>query len=135
MVEPKSLTQIISEDDFLLLMDAPCKQFFSVFFLFKRRNEENKEITRKFYSNLTQESEYLESFMDQYGARENKKWGFFVECLASIRNLSIAAFFTRHILDRYPYYNLRESSEKENEFKNSCNNVLVFLNQSILEKK
>ena len=46
MVEPKSLTQIISEDDFLLLMDAPCKQFFSVFFLFKRRNEENKEITR-----------------------------------------------------------------------------------------
>ena len=132
MVEPKSLTQIISEDDFLLLMDAPCKQFFSVFFLFKRRNEENKEITRKFYSNLTQESEYLESFMDQYGARENKKWGFFVECLASIRNLSIAAFFTRHILDRYPYYNLRESSEKENEFKNSCNNVLIFLNQSIL---
>jgi phosphotransferase system HPr-like phosphotransfer protein len=132
MVEPKSLTQIISEDDFLDLMEPPCKQFFSVFFLFKRRNEEKKEITRKFYSNLTQESEYLENFMDQYGARENKKWGFFVECLASIRNLSIAAFFTRHILDRYPYYNLRESSTKENEFKNSSNNVLIFLDQSIL---
>jgi len=109
MVEPKSLTQIISEKDFLTLAEVPCEQFLNVFFLFKRRNEEKKDISRKFYSNLTQEAEILENFMDQYGARENKKWSFFVECLASMRNLSIAAFFTRHLLDRYPYYNLRES--------------------------
>ena len=132
MVEPKSLTQIISEKDFLALAKAPCEQFLNVVFLFKRRNEGKKDISRKFYSNLTQEAEYLENFMDQYGARENKKWSFFVECLASIRNLSIAAFFTRHILDRYPYYNLRESSETENEFKNASTGVLRFLNQSIL---
>ena len=114
MVEPKSLTQIISEKDFLTLAKTPCEQFLNVFFLFKHRNEGKKDISRKFYSNLTQEAECLENFMDQYGARENKKWSFFVECLASIRNLSIAAFFTRHILDRYPYYNLRESSETGN---------------------
>ena len=132
MVEPKSLTQIISEKDFLVLAKVPCKQFFNIFFLFKRRNQEKKDISRKFYSNLIQESEFLENFMDQYGARENKKWSFFVECLASIRNLSIAAFFTRHILDRYPYYNLREPSNKENEFKNASIGVLFFLNQSIL---
>ena len=132
MVEPKSLTQIISEKDFLTLAKDPCEQFLNVFFLFKHRNEGKKYISRKFYSNLTQEAEYLENFMDQYGARENKKWSFFVECLASIRNLSIAAFFTRHILDRYPYYNLRESSETGNEFKNASTGVLRFLNQSIL---
>jgi len=132
MVEPKSLTQIISEKDFLALAEAPCEQFLNVFFLFKRRSEGKKYISRKFYSNLTQEAEYLENFMDQYGARENKNWSFFVECLASIRNLSIAAFFTRHLLDRYPYYNLRESSEKENEFKNASTGVLRFLNHSIL---
>ena len=132
MVEPKSLTQIISEKDFLVLAKVPCEQFFNIFFLFKRRNQEKKDISRKFYSNLIQESEFLENFMDQYGARENKKWSFFVECLASIRNLSIAAFFTRHILDRYPYYNLREPSNKENEFKNASIRVLFFLNQSIL---
>ena len=103
MVEPKSLTQIISEKDFLTLARVPCEQFLNVFFLFKHRNEGKKDISRKFYSNLTQEAEYLENFMDQYGARENKNWSFFVECLASIRNLSIAAFFTRHLLDRYPY--------------------------------
>ena len=132
MVEPKSLTQIISEKDFLTLAEVPCEQFLNVFFLFKRRNEEKKDISRKFYSNLTQEAEFLENFMDQYGARENKKWSFFVECLASMRNLSIAAFFTRHLLDRYPYYNLRESGKKEDEFKNASTGVLRFLNQSIL---
>jgi len=132
MVEPKSLTQIISEKDFLVLAEVPCEQFFNVLFLFKRRNQEKKDISRKFYSNLIQESESLENFMDQYGARENKKWSFFVECLASMRNLSIAAFFTRHLLDRYPYYNLRESGKKEDEFKNASTGVLRFLNQSIL---
>ena len=132
MVEPKSLTQIISEKDFLTLAEVPCEQFLNVFFLFKRRNEEKKDISRKFYSNLTQEAEILENFMDQYGARENKKWSFFVECLASMRNLSIAAFFTRHLLDRYPYYNLRESSKKEDEFRSASTGVLRFLNQSIL---
>ena len=132
MVGPKSLTQIISEKDFLTLAEVPCEQFLNVFFLFKRRNEEKKDISRKFYSNLTQEAEFLENFMDQYGARENNKWSFFVECLASMRNLSIAAFFTRHLLDRYPYYNLRESGKKEDEFKNASTGVLRFLNQSIL---
>ena len=133
MVEPKSLTQIISEEDFLILAKAPCEQFLNVFFLFKRRDEEKKEISRKFYSNLTQEAECLENFMDQYGARENKKWSFFVECLASIRNLSIAAFFPRHILDRYPYYNLRESEQKKEQFNNASSGVLDFLNRSILD--
>ncbi|HIA31926.1 MAG TPA: hypothetical protein EYN83_01485, partial [Nitrospinaceae bacterium] len=64
MVEPKSLTQIISEKDFLTLAKVPCEQFLNVFFLFKRRNEGKKYISRKFYSTLTQEAECLENFMD-----------------------------------------------------------------------
>jgi len=132
MTEPKSLIQIISEEEFLPLLQRPCAQFLNMYFLFKLRIEKKNEISRKFYSNLTQEAEYLESFMDEYGARENKRWTFFVECLASVRNLSIAAFFTRHILDRYPYYNLRESSENQAKFNRDAVGVLKFLNQSIL---
>ena len=131
MVEPKSLIQIISEEEFLSVMQVQCLQLLNIFFLFKLRFEDKKDISRKFYSNLIQEAEYLESFMDEYGARENKKWTFFVECLASVRNLSIAAFYTRHILDRYPYYNLRESAESEIKFKKDAKNLLLFLNQSI----
>ncbi len=132
MVEPKSLIQIITEEEFLPLAQEPCSQFLDIFFLFELRIKKNKDISRKFYSNLIQEAEFLESFMDEHGARENKNWNFFVEYLASIRNLSIAAFFTRHILDRYPSYRLRESPEIEDRFKNDAANVLEFLNQSIL---
>ena len=132
MVEPKSLIQIITEEEFLPLAQEPCSQFLDIFFLFELRIKKNKDISRKFYSNLIQESEFLESFMDEHGARENKNWNFFVEYLASIRNLSIAAFFTRHLLDRYPSYRLRESPEIEDRFKNDAANVLEFLNQSIL---
>ena len=53
MVEPKSLTQIISEDEFLLPMGGACKQFFSVFFLFKRRNEEKQEGDLRYEYNNT----------------------------------------------------------------------------------
>ena len=62
----------------------------------------------------------------------SRTWAFFVEFLASIRNLAIAAFYTRHILDRYPYYNLRESSQNKNNFNTEACGVLKFLNQSIL---
>ena len=121
MVEPKSLIQIITEEEFLLLAQEPCSQLLNIFFLFELREENNMDISRKFYSNLIQESEFLESFMDEHGARENKKWSFFVEYLASIRNLSIAAFFTKHLLDRYPFYGLRESPENEVEIgRASC---------------
>jgi len=132
MTEPKSLMQIISEEEFLPLLQGPCEQFLNIYFLFKLRINEGKEISRKFYSNLIQEAEHLESFMDEYGARENKKWTFFVECLASVRNLSIAAFFTRHIIDRYPYYNLRESKQNQAKFNEDALNLLKFLNQSVL---
>ena len=130
MTEPKSLILIISEEEFLPLLQRPCDQFINICFLFKLRIKNQKEISRKFYSNMIQEAEYLESFMDEYGARENKKWTFFVECLASLRNLSIAAFFTRHIIDRYPYYNLRESSKSQAKFNKDAIDVLQFLNQS-----
>ena len=132
MVEPKSLNEIISEDEFLALLEIPCAQIINLYYLFKDRNEKKVDVSRKFYSNLIQESEYLESFMDEYGARENKKWNYFVECLASIRNLSIAAFFTRHLLDRYPYYNLRESPETGLTFKKDASGVIDFLNDSIM---
>ena len=132
MNEPKSLIQIISEEEFLPIMQNSCEQFLNIYFLFKDRLHQNRDISRKFYSNLVQEAEHLESFMDEYGARENKKWTFFVECLASVRNLSIAAFFTRHIIDRYPYYNLKESLEVKTKFDADASNLLNFLNESIL---
>jgi phosphotransferase system HPr-like phosphotransfer protein len=48
-----------------------------------------------------------------------------------MRNLSIAAFYIKHILDRYPYYSLGESEEKAQIFHESAYKALDFLNASI----
>ena len=131
-MEAKSLIQIISEGEFLQIVQAPSNLFFKVSALFCEKFKDGKEISRKFYSSLIQETEYLESVLDEHGARENKTWSFFSEYVACVRNLSIAAFYIKHILDRYPYYNLGESEENAQAFHESAYKALDFLNTSIL---
>ena len=131
-MEAKSLIQIISEGEFLQIVQAPSNLFFKVSALFCEKLKDGKEISRKFYSSLIQETEYLESVLDEHGARENKTWSFFSEYVACVRNLSIAAFYIKHILDRYPYYNLGESEENAQAFHESAYKALDFLNTSIL---
>ena len=130
-MEAKSLIQIISEGEFLQIVQAPSDLFFKVSALFCEKLKDGNEISRKFYSSLIQETEYLESVLDEHGARENKTWSFFSEYVACMRNLSIAAFYIKHILDRYPYYSLGESEEKAQIFHESAYKALDFLNASI----
>ena len=110
-MEPKSLIQIISEREFLKIIQEPFEFFFMISNDFEKIVEGKKDVSRKIYSRLMQESEYLESVLDEHGARENKAWSFFSEYIACIRNLAIAAFYVKHILDRYPYYKLKETQE------------------------
>ncbi len=131
MAKPKPLVQIISEKEFLDYLQEPSTQFFKLFNSFEKKRKEKKEISRQFYSNLIQEAQFLESFLDEYGARENRKWSFFTEYIASIRNLAIAAFYLKHILDRYPYYNLVEDQDKKDQFFERAREALEFLNRSI----
>lgn len=130
-MEAKSLIQIINEDEFLNIVQEPSKLFFEVTSLFCKKLSFGKEISRKFYSSLIQETEYLESVLDEHGARENKTWSFFSEYVACVRNLAIAAFYIKHILDRYPYYNLGESEDKVKDFHLAAYEALKFLNTSI----
>jgi phosphotransferase system HPr-like phosphotransfer protein len=131
-MEAKSLIQIIPEDEFLNIVEEPSRLFLRVSALLCEKIKTNKEISRKYYSSLIQETEYLESILDEHGARENKTWSFFSEYVACIRNLAIAAFYVKHILDRYPYYNLEEPEESAQGFHDSAYTVLGFLNNSIL---
>ena len=101
---------------------------------FEKILESNKNVSRKIYSRLVQESEYLESVLDEHGARENKAWSFFSEYIASIRNLAIAAFYIKHILDRYPYYKLKETKEVDAEFHAAAKKTLKFIISLNLQK-
>ena len=131
-MEPKSLVQFISEEEFLSQVQEPSEFFFKIYNSFGSRMDSGQSISRKFYSNLIQEAEFLESFLDEFGARENKKWSFFTEYVACIRNLGISAFFIKHLLDRYPYYNLWEPTDGNfDQFQIHAQEALKFLNQSI----
>jgi len=134
-MEPKSLIQIISDEEFLHIIQEPSELFFRASKDFEIILERNKNVSRKVYSRLVQESEYLESVLDEHGARENKAWSFFSEYIASIRNLAIAAFYIKHILDRYPYYKLKETKDIDFKFHSAANQTLEFLNNSILNLK
>jgi phosphotransferase system HPr (HPr) family protein len=134
-MEPKSLVQIISEKEFLKIVQEPCSIFFMVCNDFTNIVAGNDDVSRKIYSRLMQESEYLESVLDEHGARENKAWSFFSEYIACIRNLAIAAFYIKHILDRYPFYKLKETKEIDREFHLAANHLLKFINKSILNLK
>ena len=78
-MEPKSLIQIISEEEFLQIVQEPSELFFMVSNDFEKIFGKDMDVSRKIYSRLIQESEYLESVLDEHGARENKAWSFFSE--------------------------------------------------------
>ncbi len=130
-MEPQSLIEIISEEEFLCLIRESYEGFCKIYTSLEWKITNGKSISKKFYSTVNYETDSFESFLDEHGARENKRWSFFSEYIASIRNLSIAAFYIRHILDRYPYYKLRESLEMDSKFKDSAQESLRFLNSSI----
>ncbi len=130
--EPESLIQFIAEEDFLPFVQDRSLSFFRSMNSLKAYVGDGSDISKKFYSHLVQEAEFLESFLDEHGARENKTWVNFSEYVASIRNLGICAFLIRHLLDRYPFYNLLVSGEVEKEFYSGADKTLIFLNQSIL---
>lgn len=130
--EPKSLIEIISEEEFLPLLQETCVDFFQTFNSFDEAVKAETNISGKLYSILLQETEFLENFLDEHGARENKTWSLFTEYIASIRNLVIAAFYVNHLMDRYPFYKLRDTSEAAKGFYEDSKNLLKFLNSSVL---
>lgn len=106
----KSLTEVISEGAFLELVQDHSQNFLKIY---NYLQGEHKASTRKFYAHLIQESEELESFLDDHSARDNKTWYYFGKLVACTRNLAKVAFILKHILNRYPAYDLdrKETSQ------------------------
>jgi phosphotransferase system HPr-like phosphotransfer protein len=123
----KSLTEVITEDDFLKLAQEHSQNFFKIFSLL---HGAHRPSSRRFYAHLIEESEELESFLDDHCARDNKTWYFFCELVACIRNLGKVAFILKHILNRYPAHNLND--DEPERFLTDAQSVSVFLDKTIL---
>ena len=62
--------------------------------------------TQKLFSTLVSTSMLLEDFLDFHGAKNNKNWYFYRELTATVRHLSLAANFQKHISNRLVFYDL-----------------------------
>jgi len=120
----------ISEEEFFLLVSVAGRDFFRTFHCLHNCPPEN--LTKNDYSEFAQISHVLETFLDDHGARNNRGWAYFVELVASLRNLTICAYIMRHILDRQADYHCGKDDWTIRDFVSESCKALTFLNRSIV---
>ncbi len=124
----KFFSEIITEEDFAKLTQKPAYNILNYAAYFTGKN--NNKLNIKHYVSLVKESMELEDFLDDHGARNNKKWVFFGELVASIRNFSKTAYTISHIIRRINHYKLEGKHVKS--FTSEASKRLAFLNESIV---
>jgi hypothetical protein len=94
-------------------------------------NVETPEVvfTQKLYSTIVSTSMLLEDFLDFHGAKNNKTWYFYRELAASVRHLSLAANFQKHISNRLVFYDLVDVGD----FPKEGEATLDFLTRTLME--
>lgn len=122
----KPIDEIIGEEEFVPLLQESSKEFFRIKNFLDQ--EINFNLTKTFYAHLVEQAELFETILDDYDARKNKKYIYFTELVASLKNLGMAAFSLKHLIKRIPRYNLGDDI-KELYYKSSP--ILDFLNQSV----
>ena len=83
--------------------------------------------TQKLFSTLVSTSMILEDFLDFHGAKNNKNWYFYRELAATVRHLSLAANFQKHISNRLVFYDLEDMGD----FSKEGESTLKFLTSAL----
>lgn len=120
----RSLTPIISEEDFIPMVEKKSKPLFS---LLNVLADDDITVNKMYYFTLTQESDKLESFLDDHGGRVNLTWHYFSELVACVRNISLAGFQLYHVLDRYSDYLGADDNTLRNDFQDSTYKALEYM--------
>jgi len=94
--------------------------------------ENRSACNKEFFVTFTKESDRVESFLDDHGAGNNKKFFYLRELVAAIRWFTQAIFQNLHILSRYEFYSLNLSPDKEKEFLDNLEKNLNFLNETLM---
>ena len=85
--------------------------------------------TQKLFSTLVSTSMLLEDFLDFHGAKNNKNWYLYRELTATVRHLSLAANFQKHISNRLVFYDLEDIGDFSKE--GEC--TLEFLTNALMK--
>lgn len=122
----RSLTPLITEEDFLPLVQKKCQTFLAVL---RFLHIEKITVSKFYYFTLIQEAERLEAFLDDHAARANLRWLFFAELVACVRNFSLAGFHLLHVLDRYSDYLGGEQDSIRGDFEKKASDTLGYFTE------
>ncbi len=119
--------QVITEEEFAELAKKSAGSMLGIAAYFT--DKKAKKLSKRLYVTCVKESQELEDFLDDHGARNNKTWVYFRELVASIRNFSSTAYMVSHILSRVNFYSLDPS--RTDAFVADASKVLEFLHLTI----
>lgn len=123
------LEEIIHEDKFNALLEKHAQGFFRLCnFL---ANSDFKGWNKKHYFQCITESNEIETFLDDYGARYNKAYSYITELAASLRGFGHAAHSLKHIENRYEKYSIEGEAEDHQNFQKDLADALIFTNSAI----
>lgn len=97
-----SLEEVISEKVFAGILETRAQVFYRLTNSLLQRPDE--DWTRTHFYGLISETDTLEAFLDDYGARYNRTYSFFRELIASIRGIALAGFSVAHLERRFESY-------------------------------
>lgn len=125
------LEEVIQERQFVGLLQTHAGAFFRL--TNSLRGRRTRTWNPKHYYQLIHQANELESFLDDFGARYNRQYGFLTELVASLRGFAQAGYSLSHMLSRLESYSIRDVLG-ELVFSNiteSANRVVVFVRASI----
>lgn len=89
------------------------------------------EWRKRHYMKLVELAHDAETFLDDYGARNNKAFSYLAEAIASIRGLGKAAIALKHLESRLDRYRVHFAPEDKLQFISECELTSSFLARAI----
>lgn len=127
---PDTLRQrIIREDAFVRVLTDRLRPYLRLLNLLQRR--ESSLWVKRHYHELVVQSHDMETFLDDYDARNNKSFAYLTELIASLRGMGKVAIALKHLVGRFPRYHVALTAEGAGEFFVETEHTTRFLNRSI----
>ena len=128
-----SFEEVIDERKFAGILQSSCEVYFRLANTLCARAEQGWN--RKHYFQLYNETDALESFLDDYGARVNRTYNTFRELVASLRGFAQAGHSITHLSSRLGSYGLlgRLGVDQAEDFQASIRCTGAFIRQSVVE--
>lgn len=126
-----SLDRIISEEQFAGALGSEAEMFFRIANSLQYHSQPLQRSQHLFQLGI--ESNILESFLDDHGAKNNQTYCFFRELVASIRGFARVGFALEHLQRRFDSYGtiLKDLPERYSAFEEAMSNSSEFVIDTI----